>query len=83
MISKFLIVMVIILMYLTLGCLFDGISFMVMTLPFVFPIIKGLGFGGIWFGVLMILLIEVGQLTPACGAQSLHHPKHCRERDEL
>ena len=54
-------------MYLTLGCLFDGISFMVMTLPFVFPIIKGLGFGGIWFGVLMIILIEVGQLTPPVG----------------
>jgi tripartite ATP-independent transporter DctM subunit len=66
-ISKFFIVMVIILMYLTLGCLFDGISFMVMTLPFVFPIIKGLGFGGIWFGVLMIILIEIGQLTPPVG----------------
>jgi C4-dicarboxylate transporter, DctM subunit len=66
-VSKFVIVFAIIIMYLALGCLFDGISFMVMTLPFVFPIMKGLGFGGIWFGVLMIILIEVGQLTPPVG----------------
>ena len=55
------------LMYLGLGCLFDGISFMVMTLPFVFPIIKGLGYGGIWFGVLLVILTEIGQLTPPVG----------------
>jgi C4-dicarboxylate transporter DctM subunit len=51
-----------IVMYLALGCLFDGISFLVMTLP-----ISGLEFGGIWFGVLMVILIEIGQLTPPVG----------------
>jgi TRAP-type C4-dicarboxylate transport system permease large subunit len=56
-----------VLMYLALGCLFDGISFLVMTLPFVFPIIKELGYGGIWFGVLTVVLIEIGQLTPPVG----------------
>jgi len=66
-VPKYYIVFAVILMYLALGCLFDGISFMVMTLPFVFPIMKGLGFGGIWFGVLMIILIEIGQLTPPVG----------------
>ena len=54
-------------MYLALGCLFDGISFMVMTLPFVYPIIHDLGYGGIWFGVLLVILIEIGQLTPPVG----------------
>ncbi|MEO8128904.1 MAG: TRAP transporter large permease [Bryobacteraceae bacterium] len=62
-----LIIVGLILMYLALGCLFDGISFMVMTLPFVFPIIHSLGFGGIWFGVLLVILIELGQLTPPVG----------------
>jgi TRAP-type C4-dicarboxylate transport system permease large subunit len=66
-VSKYYLVFAIVLMYLGLGCLFDGISFMVMTLPFVFPIMKGLGFGGIWFGVLMVILIEIGQLTPPVG----------------
>jgi tripartite ATP-independent transporter DctM subunit len=61
------IIMGLVLMYLALGCLFDGISFLVMTLPFVFPIIKQLGFGGIWFGVLTVILIEIGQLTPPVG----------------
>ena len=56
-----------IVMYVALGCLFDGISFLVMTLPFVFPIISGLEYGGIWFGVLMVILIEIGQLTPPVG----------------
>ena len=54
-------------MYLVLGCLFDGISFMVMTLPFVFPIITEFGFGGIWFAVVLVVLIEIGQLTPPVG----------------
>ena len=56
-----------IVMYLLLGCLFDGISFMVMTLPFVFPIITAFGFGGIWFAVVLVVLIEIGQLTPPVG----------------
>jgi TRAP-type C4-dicarboxylate transport system permease large subunit len=66
-VSKYVLVFAIVLMYFCLGCLFDGISFMVMTLPFVFPIMKELGFGGIWFGVLMVILIEIGQLTPPVG----------------
>jgi len=56
-----------VLMYLALGCLFDGISFMVMTLPFVFPIVQALGYDPIWFGVMMVLMIEAGQLTPPVG----------------
>jgi tripartite ATP-independent transporter DctM subunit len=62
-----LIIFGLVIMYLALGCLFDGISFMVMTLPFVYPIIHNLGYGGIWFGVLLVILIEVGQLTPPVG----------------
>jgi len=54
-----------ILLYIILGCLFDGISMMVMTLPFVFPIVLHLGYDAIWFGVMMCLLIEIGMVdTP-------------------
>jgi len=55
------------LLYLILGCVFDGISMQVMTLPFIFPIIVQLGFDPVWFGVIMCLLVEVGMVTPPVG----------------
>jgi tripartite ATP-independent transporter DctM subunit len=54
-------------LYGILGCLFDGISMMVMTLPFIYPIVLQLGFDPIWFGVVMCLLVEVGMVTPPVG----------------
>jgi C4-dicarboxylate transporter DctM subunit len=55
------------LLYGILGCLFDGISMMVMTLPFIYPIVLHLGYDPIWFGVVMCLLVEVGMVTPPVG----------------
>ncbi len=57
----------IILIYLLLGCIFDGLSLMIMTLPIVFPLLSQLGFDPIWIGVLITILIEVGQITPPVG----------------
>jgi len=54
-------------MYIILGCFFDGISMMLMTLPFIYPIIIGMGFDPLWFGVLLVLVIEIGQVTPPLG----------------
>jgi len=50
------------------GCFFDGMSMMLMTLPFVWPVILALGFDPIWFCVVSIMLIEVGQITPPVGS---------------
>lgn len=55
------------LMYLVLGCFVDGTSMMVLSLPFVFPIIQSLGFHPVWFGVMMTMFIEIGQITPPMG----------------
>jgi TRAP-type C4-dicarboxylate transport system permease large subunit len=49
------------------GCVFDGLSLMVMTLPIVFPLLTGLGFDPIWVGVMITILIEIGQVTPPVG----------------
>ena len=57
----------VILLYLVLGCFIDGISMMILTLPLLFPIITEMGFNPIWFGVIMTLLIEMGQITPPMG----------------
>lgn len=53
--------------YLILGCFFDGISLMLMTLPLVFPVMTGVGFDPIWLGVVITILIEIGMLTPPVG----------------
>jgi len=53
--------------YLVLGCFFDGISLMLMTLPIVFPVMTGVGFDPVWLGVIVTILIEVGMLTPPVG----------------
>ncbi len=66
-VSPLVIMAAIYLLYIILGCLFDGISMMVMTLPFVFPIVLHLGYDAIWFGVMMCLLIEIGMVTPPVG----------------
>ncbi|MDN2567048.1 TRAP transporter large permease [Aquibium sp. A9E412] len=53
--------------YLVLGCFFDGLSLMIMTLPIVFPLMTGLGYDPIWLGVIITIMIEIGQVTPPVG----------------
>jgi tripartite ATP-independent transporter DctM subunit len=57
----------IILFYFFLGMFFDAISMLVMTLPAFFPTILALGYDPIWFGVICVLMCEVGLLTPPVG----------------
>jgi C4-dicarboxylate transporter DctM subunit len=57
----------VVLVYLVLGCFFDGLSLMIMTLPIVFPLMTGLGYDAIWLGVIITILIEIGQVTPPVG----------------
>jgi C4-dicarboxylate transporter, DctM subunit len=54
-------------MYLILGALIDPTSMMVLTLPLVYPIITKLGYDGIWFGVILVKLVEFAMLTPPVG----------------
>jgi tripartite ATP-independent transporter DctM subunit len=54
-------------MYLILGMFFDSFSMMLLTLPFVSPLLSGLGFDLIWFGVLFTILAEIGLVTPPFG----------------
>lgn len=53
--------------YLALGTIIESISMMLMTLSVTFPIIVALGFDPIWFGVVLVLLIEIGLVTPPVG----------------
>lgn len=61
------VVLLLMLMYLILGAIFDTISSMVITMPFVFPLILDYGYDPIWWGVLTIMVIEIGMITPPIG----------------
>ena len=50
-----------------LGMFLDPIGVMLLTLPVVFPVMEGLGFNLIWFGVIMIKYLEIGLITPPVG----------------
>ncbi len=65
--SPFATLLALVLFYLVLGMLMDGLAAMVMTLPLTFPIVVSLGFDPIWYGVLLTMLIECGLLTPPVG----------------
>jgi len=65
--SPIIILVCIYAMYVFLGCFMDGTSLLVLTLPLVFPIIVNLGYDPIWFGVAVVVLIEMALLTPPVG----------------
>lgn len=65
--SKYEIFALIVFVYLILGCFFEGMSMMIMTLPIVFPLATSLGFDPVWFGVIVTIMIEVALLTPPVG----------------
>lgn len=58
---------VIMLMYLLLGCLMDALAMIILTIPIIFPLIKSLGFDPIWFGVLVVMTVELGLIHPPVG----------------
>jgi len=66
-VSPYVIHAMILFVYLILGCFIDAISMMVLTLPVVFPIILALHFDPIWFGVIAVLMMEAGLITPPMG----------------
>lgn len=66
-VSPYVILALVLLVYLFLGMFLEGIAIMTLTLPIVFPIITSLGFDGLWFGIIMVMMINVGVLTPPLG----------------
>lgn len=57
----------IILFYIVLGCFMDTLAMLITTAPLIVPIIVALGFDPLWFGVVLIVLCEMGQITPPFG----------------
>jgi len=67
-ISPTAIVVVLLFVYLLVGCLMPGIAFLTLTVPLLYPVfVTTLGLDGIWFGVLAVVSAEVAQITPPIG----------------
>jgi C4-dicarboxylate transporter, DctM subunit len=57
----------IMLMYIVLGCLMDSLAMIILTIPIIFPVIVQLGFDPIWFGVIIVMTVELGLIHPPVG----------------
>ncbi len=71
--NAWIVLIIILLLYLILGCFMDSLSMVLLTIPIFFPIISALDFGltmeetAIWFGILVLIVVEVGLITPPVG----------------
>ena len=65
--SPYMIIACLTVIYLVLGCFIDGISMIVLTVSVVLPIIQGTGFDLVWFGIFIVLVVEMAQITPPVG----------------
>ncbi|MDZ4176729.1 MAG: TRAP transporter large permease subunit [Hydrogenophaga sp.] len=65
--SPYTVLAFLVVLYLVLGCFLDQLSILILTIPIALPLVVKLGFDPIWFGILVILLAEVGMVTPPVG----------------
>jgi tripartite ATP-independent transporter DctM subunit len=65
--GKTAILIVIIGMYFVLGCLLDSLAMILLTIPIVFPIVNALGYDPVWFGIIVVMVVELGLITPPIG----------------
>ncbi|WP_421928601.1 TRAP transporter large permease subunit [Neoaquamicrobium sediminum] len=65
--NRWVVLAMILALYLVLGMFLDSISMLVLTLPVVFPLAQQLGFDAVWLGILLVIMAEVGLITPPVG----------------
>jgi tripartite ATP-independent transporter DctM subunit len=65
--EPWMVMLIILLVYLVLGCIMDQIAILLLTVPITLPVIVSLGFDPVWFGVMVVVVAEIGMLTPPVG----------------
>ncbi len=65
--GRYGVLVLIMLMYLLLGCIMDAMAMIVLTIPIIFPVVTALGFDPIWFGVIIVMTVELGLIHPPVG----------------
>lgn len=66
-VSPMMVMMMILLVYIVLGCVFESLSMLLLTVPIFFPLITSLGFDPIWFGIVVVIVVEISLITPPVG----------------
>jgi len=66
-VSPYVVIGIIIVVMVFLGCFIEGISLMMLTVPILYPLVIKMGFDGIWFGILLAILLNIGMCTPPVG----------------
>ena len=66
-VNRYVILLVILILYAIMGCLMDSLAMVMLTVPIFLPIMTGLGFDTVWYGVIMIMVMEMGLITPPVG----------------
>jgi len=62
-----MVVVVMMVIYVALGLVMEELSMVLLTIPVFFPVITGLGFDPVWFGVLIVTIVEIGMISPPVG----------------
>jgi len=65
--SPIALIVLLLVFYAILGCVLEGLSSIVMTLPITLPLVQAAGFDKIWFGVFLVIVVEMAQITPPVG----------------
>jgi TRAP-type C4-dicarboxylate transport system permease large subunit len=65
--SPMLVILMILGIYLVLGCVFESLSMLLLTVPIFFPLVTSLGFNPIWFGIIVVVVTEISLITPPVG----------------
>ncbi|TCS63315.1 tripartite ATP-independent transporter DctM subunit [Primorskyibacter sedentarius] len=66
-VSPMMVMMMILLVYVVLGCVFESMSMLLLTVPIFFPLVTSLGFDPIWFGIVVVVVVEISLITPPVG----------------
>ncbi len=65
--GRYGVLLLIMLMYLALGCVMDAMAMVILTIPIIFPVITALGFDPVWFGIIIVMTVELGLIHPPVG----------------
>ncbi|MCC8193682.1 MAG: TRAP transporter large permease subunit [Deltaproteobacteria bacterium] len=65
--SPIVLIFILMIFYMFMGCIMEGLSIMVMTIPITLPLILQAGYDKIWFGIFLVLMVEMAQITPPVG----------------
>jgi TRAP-type C4-dicarboxylate transport system permease large subunit len=65
--SPAVVMLILIMFYIVMGCFLDGIGMVLITVPVFFPLVKEVGFDPVWFGVVLVLVVELGLIHPPVG----------------